>query len=355
MKIHVVTQTFPPRIGGMQTLMYSLSEGLSQKKYDVFVYPDHKFKNKTKLKIYHVAAPKFLRPFIKRLLINFNFNEQDVVICDTWKSVQSLPKKIKNVYCFAIGQEFLKNKRDKNIYKIQKAFNRSKFIISITNFTQDLVVSKCSVDKKKLRIIFPTFSIKPVKLPNYKKKTSCINLISICRIENRKGLIETAKALINIKDKKNLEFIWNIIGDGPSKKLLQKIVEESNIKNNVTFHGFVSEKRKIDFLLDSDLFLMPGYMAEKSIEGFGIVYAEAASYGIPSIGGVDGGAPEAVIHNETGWCVDPKNSKLLEETISKAIENKKLREKFGENAKIYFKKRFSSEIAFYNLINLLKS
>ena len=35
MKIHVVTQTFPPRIGGMQTLMYSLSEGLSQKKYDV--------------------------------------------------------------------------------------------------------------------------------------------------------------------------------------------------------------------------------------------------------------------------------------------------------------------------------
>ena len=95
MKIHVVTQTFPPRIGGMQTLMYSLSEGLSQKKYDVFVYPDHKFKNKTKLKIYHVAAPKFLRPFIKRLLINYNFNEQDVVICDTWKSVQSLPKKIK--------------------------------------------------------------------------------------------------------------------------------------------------------------------------------------------------------------------------------------------------------------------
>ena len=100
---------------------------------------------------------------------------------------------------------------------------------------------------------------------------------------------------------------------------------------------------------------MPGYMAEKSIEGFGIVYSEAASYGIPSIGGVDGGAPEAVIHNETGWCVDPKNSKILEKTILEAIENKNLREKLGTNAKIYFKKRFSSEIAFYNLINLFKS
>ena len=58
------------------------------------------------------------------------------------------------------------------------------------------------------------------------------------------------------------------------KKFITKIVEESIIKNNVIFHGFVSEKRKIDFLVNSDLFLMPGYMAEKSIEGFGIVYAK---------------------------------------------------------------------------------
>ena len=46
MKIHIVTQTFPPRIGGMQTLMYSLAEGLSKKDYDVLVYPDHQFKTK---------------------------------------------------------------------------------------------------------------------------------------------------------------------------------------------------------------------------------------------------------------------------------------------------------------------
>ena len=52
--------------------------------------------------------------------------------------------------------------------------------------------------------------------------------------------------------------------------------------------------------------------------------------------------------------MDPKNSTMLEKTILEAIENKRLREKFGENAKNYFKKRFSSEIAFNNLIDLLK-
>ena len=71
-------------------------------------------------------------------------------------------------------------------------------------------MSKCSVDKKKLRIIFPTFSIKPIKLQIIRKRTS-YKFISICRIEDRKGLIETAKALININDKKfriHLEYYW---------------------------------------------------------------------------------------------------------------------------------------------------
>ena len=76
MKIHIVTQTFPPRIGGMQTLMYSLAEGLSKKEYDVLVYPDHRFKTKNKLKIYNAIAPKFLRPFIKRFLINYNYKKK---------------------------------------------------------------------------------------------------------------------------------------------------------------------------------------------------------------------------------------------------------------------------------------
>ena len=87
------------------------------------------------------------------------------------------------------------------------------------------------------------------------RKSSKINLISICRIEDRKGLIETAKALINIYNKKKvLSLFWNIIGEGPSKKSLQKQVEESVIKNYVVFHGFISEKRKINLLANSDLY-----------------------------------------------------------------------------------------------------
>ena len=353
MNIHIVTQTFPPRIGGMQTLMFSIAKGLVKDSKNVFVYPDHKFKTNECFKVFNITAPKFLRPLIKSFLIKKKYKLNDIVICDTWKSVHAVPKEIKNIYCFAIGQEFLKNKNNKNLIKIQKAFDRSKYIISITKFTENLLVSKCSVNKEKLKVIFPTFSIKSVKKIMNKKISKTLSLISICRIEDRKGLIEAAEALINIYDKIKFDFTWHIVGDGPSKEILQKKIEKSVIYKKVKFYGFISEKKKAELLSHANLFLMPGYMAKMSIEGFGIVYSEAANYGVPSIGGIDGGAPEAVIHNKTGWCVNPKDSKDLEKKILEAINNNPLREKLGKNAKKYFEKKFSSKIAFSNFKNLL--
>ena len=98
---------------------------------------------------------------------------------------------------------------------------------------------------------------------------------------------------------------------------------------------------------------MPGFMAKKSIEGFGIVYTEAASYGIPSIGGIDGGAPEAVINNKTGWCVNPIKTKKLKEILYEAITNDTLRKKYGAEAKLSYEKYFSSSIAFDRLNKLI--
>ena len=49
---------------------------------------------------------------------------------------------------------------------------------------------------------------------------------------------------------------------------------------------------------------MPSIIHKTSVEGFGISFIEAAQYGIPSIGGKDGGASDAIIHNKTGLICD---------------------------------------------------
>jgi phosphatidylinositol alpha-1,6-mannosyltransferase len=77
---------------------------------------------------------------------------------------------------------------------------------------------------------------------------------------------------------------------------------------------------------------MPSIIYKKSVEGFGIAYVEAAQYGIPSIGGKDGGASDAINHEKTGLICDGNNLDEVYSTINSMLENKKYLE-YGKAAK----------------------
>ena len=77
---------------------------------------------------------------------------------------------------------------------------------------------------------------------------------------------------------------------------------------------------------------MPSIIYKKSVEGFGIAYVEAAQYGIPSIGGKDGGAADVIDHEKTGLICDGNNLDEIYSSINLMLENKKYLE-YGKNAK----------------------
>ena len=66
---------------------------------------------------------------------------------------------------------------------------------------------------------------------------------------------------------------------------------------------------------------MPSITYKKSVEGFGIAYVEAAQFGIPSIGGKDGGASDAIKHNETGLICDGNNLDDIYSSIDLILKN----------------------------------
>jgi len=121
------------------------------------------------------------------------------------------------------------------------------------------------------------------------------------------------------------------------------------LSKHVRLLGRVSDEIKNKLLKKSDLFVMPSYKVKNSIEGFGISYLEAASYGVPSIAGVEGGVRDAVFDMKTGWCVNPLNSNQLLDTIKEAVNNKDKREKFGLEAKKQFSKKVSRRKSFQEI------
>ena len=147
----------------------------------------------------------------------------------------------------------------------------------------------------------------------------------------------------------NLKYIS--IGDGDEKMNLQKLKKELQLDNTVELIFKSSEQEKVALLEQSDVFVMPSVVYKKSVEGFGITYIEAASYGKPSIGGIFGGEADAIKNGETGYLCDGNDLNKLYETFSKILENKNY-ENFGLKA-LEFSKNFNWKKIIKKYIDLI--
>ena len=82
---------------------------------------------------------------------------------------------------------------------------------------------------------------------------------------------------------------------------------------------------------------MPSRIEGKSVEGFGISYIEAASYGLGSIGGKDGGASDAIDHQKTGLICDGADLNSIYDSVINFFKDENFI-KFGDNAKKFSEK-----------------
>jgi phosphatidyl-myo-inositol dimannoside synthase len=73
--------------------------------------------------------------------------------------------------------------------------------------------------------------------------------------------------------------------------------------------------------------LADAYVMPSSGEGFGIVLLEAAACGVPVIGSMADGSREALLNGALGRLVDPKNPKVLAETILRALQSQAPRQR----------------------------
>ncbi len=357
MKYLIVTQTYPPRTGGMQNVMNAISNKLASLN-ETHVFPDHYFKSKdssSKIFIHNNFAPKLLRPLIKKKLVSFIYENEDVVICDSWKSLNVVPSKAKKIIVLAHGQEFLSIKKKRK--RIENNLKNVSSIICSSSYTSTLI-NDLKISKVQRIVIPPTYSLKAITNNgnDILKNTDKVFLLTICRLEERKGIIPVLKSLSEMNNDKVLKpFFWNICGEGLQADEIRKCIKDLNLSKNVKLVGKVNTQEKESFLEKSDLFVMPSYKVNNSIEGFGISYVEAAAYGVPSIAGIEGGVKDAVIDAKTGWCVDPLDKLALTDTLKSAINNKKLREKYGNNAQKKFLDYFLGEKVFRKFMDVIST
>ena len=132
----------------------------------------------------------------------------------------------------------------------------------------------------------------------------------------------------------NIKYIS--IGDGEEMGNLQSLKNELGLGNEVLILNESTELLKVALLEQSDLFLMPSVIYKKSVEGFGISFIEAAAYGTGSIGGVAGGASDAIQDGISGYLCDGGDLNSIYEAIIKFYDNDNYKQ-LGKNAFIFSK------------------
>ena len=337
----IVTRSFPPEVGGMQNLLWGLTKELS-KNYMLKVFADYyenheNFDKRVSFSIERVGGIKLLRKYRKAQLINEFIKENKVegIIADHWKSLELIKTKKKKI-CLIHSKEINHEKRSNLNKRVLKVLNNVEVIVANSKYTKNLAIQN-GVDEGKIVVINP--GVDPIQELNKKSlnkvesllKHKSPRLITISRYDKRKNHEKIIMALRNLKQIYP-NIIYICIGYGDEEDNIKKLVKELNLEQQVMFFKDISNELKNSLLAKSNIFVMPSIIYKKSVEGFGIAYVEAAQYGIPSIGGVDGGAADAIDHEKTGLICDGNNLDSVYSSINYMLENKKYLE-YGKAAK----------------------
>ena len=342
----IITRAFPPELGGMQSLMWGLTKEMS-KNFMIKVFADYQvnhkeFDKKENFSIERVGGIKFLRKIRKAQLINEFLKENKVqgIIADHWKSLE-LIKTDKKKYCLIHGKEINHPKGSLLNKRVVKILNNVEKVIANSEYTKNLAIDK-GIIQKKIQVINP--GIGPAKELNKKSldkvesllKIKTPRLITVSRFDKRKNHEKVIMVLRNLKQIYP-DIVYICIGYGDEEENLKKLVKELNLESQVMFFKDISNELKNSLIAKSDIFVMPSIIYKTSVEGFGIAYVEAAQYGVPSLGGKDGGASDAIDHNKTGLLCDGNNLDEIYSSLNSMIDKKKYLE-FGKNAKNFVSK-----------------
>jgi glycosyltransferase involved in cell wall biosynthesis len=205
-------------------------------------------------------------------------------------------------------------------------------VSTLTNYTQELLLSHFPEAADKIFLtpgaLRSDFAVVP---PQPRENRGKVVVLTVGRIHPRKGQLETLQALqmLPARIRSRLEY-WIVGGQSkPKYEAEVRTAAASCADLTVRFFGNIPDDELSDLYEGADIFAMTSINLEHSVEGFGLVYLEAAAHGLPVVAHDVGGVAEAVIDGVTGLLVPPQRPVQLAAAFEKLIHDRDLRHRLG--------------------------
>ena len=179
-------------------------------------------------------------------------------------------------------------------------------------------------------------------------------IVCVSRLMARKGQDELIRALPEIQLTAP-EASLIIVGEGPYRKYLERLVTKLELENFVHLTGKVSQGYLSKWYAAGDVFAMPcrTRMGGWDVEGLGIVFLEGSATGLPVVVGDSGGAVDAVIDGETGFLVDGRDTKTIAARLAFLLANPDAAKSMGQAGRNWVTSEWTWDQSFRKLDGLL--
>ena len=251
--------------------------------------------------------------------------QPDLIFCPLWFPdatavyLAQLILKTRTPYFIAVhAMEIVESRKDlkqilrKTLLSSLKrhTFLNSKKIFPVSRYSENLLINTLQLPRQQVQVVN-----NGVNLEIYKKnKTNILKnkktLLTVSRLQAYKGLDRVLYAVSDLL-KNGLSIEYNIVGAGQDLSRLKKITADLKIEAHVHFLGALPQSEIVAHYNQADLFILLSREELPDVEGFGLVFLEAAACGLPSVGGNSGGIPDAIDDKKSGWLIPPTDQEKI--------------------------------------------
>jgi glycosyltransferase involved in cell wall biosynthesis len=254
----------------------------------------------------------------------------------------------------AHGQDFMADLGEDNL--LREICAAAEFIAVETDYSRGLLQERCPESAAKIHRVYNGMDL--TNFPSVEPGSASsgpLRILSIGRLVSFKGFENLIDACAQLRASR-LDFICNIIGDGPLRKNLQAKIAELDLTSVVVLRGSLTQKRVFEELQNCDIFALPSIVDRAGASDvFPTVIQEAMASARPVVSTRLAGIPETVADDESGFLVSSGDVGALAEALEKLIRDRDLRLRFGAAGRTRIEQHFQIKTTVTPLIELLKT
>lgn len=221
-----------------------------------------------------------------------------------------------------------------NTQLLDEKVRASAVVLCISEYDRKLLVQKSvTPTPEKLVVSYLGVDVDRWSPQSNQSATSDHEIICVGTLQGKKGqqyLIDACEIL----QREGVEFRCTLIGDGPDRAMLERMITAAGLGANVQITGYRTSEEVRAATLNAEIVCLPCVVAQNGDEdGLPIVLMEGMAAAKPCVSTTIGGISELIVNESSGLLVAERDAQSLADALRRLLEDHDLRRQLGAAAR----------------------